>query len=87
MEPIVIILLLFGAFTLGAESTDHTKVETSESVSEPQSSGAERRAGVLTLQACLSEQRPFIYRDLTIPVTPTQMPTLSEHPESGCPDE
>jgi len=89
MEPIVIIVLLLGAFALGAESADTQPVKTPEPVSEQQPKELSGRAVQSTVQTCLSNRQPIIYRDLTIPVTPQEIP-LSVPPrraESGRTDE
>jgi len=85
MEPILVILLLFGAFTLGAETADSQTVETKALVSAQQSKDAEGRAATLSLKSCLSGRRPVLYRDLTIPFT--RQTALSVPAEPGCPDE
>ena len=89
MEPIVIIVLLLGAFALGAESADIQPVKTPEPVHEQQPIDLAGRANQLTIQACLSDRQPIIYRDLTIPVTPHQihLPVPPKHAESGRIDE
>ena len=86
MEPILIILLLFGAFTLGAESADSQMAETTESTSEQQPLGTDGRGSILSLKTCLPGRYPVIFRDLTIPFT-RQQTALPAHRETGCPDE
>jgi hypothetical protein len=81
MEPILIILLLFGAFTLGAETADSQTTEPLATVSEQQ---VQERVVALNLQACLSGRHPVLYRDLTIPFTQQALPAPHE---SECPDE
>ncbi len=83
MEPILVILLLFGAFTLGAETADSQTVETVAPVSAQQSKEAEGKAVVLSLKNCLSGPRPILYRDLTVPFTRQQMTVV----EAECADE
>jgi len=86
MEPIIVILLLFGAFTLGAGSADSQTAQSTESISEQQPQGIGGRAATLSLKTCLSERHPVIYRDLSIPFT-RQQTALPASRESGCPDE
>jgi len=86
MEPILVILLLFGAFTLGAETADTRTVETMAPVSEQQPQGTEKRAVTSSLKSCLSERRSTIYRDLIVPFT-RQQTALSAPLDSECPDE
>ena len=86
MEPIIVILLLFGAFTLGAESTGFQTIEATESINEQQQQVAERRATALSLQRCLSGRPSIIYRDLTIPFARQQI-ALPAPLDSGCIDE
>ena len=86
MEPILVILLLFGAFTLGVESTDFQAVPPAESISERQPQGREGRAATLSLKTCLSDRHSVIYRDLTVPFTRPQK-ALPSPPEPGCSDE
>ena len=77
MEPIVIILLLFGAFTLGAEIGDRPKTKTSEFITEQQPRKTAGRAVHLSLEACHAKRQSVIYRDLTVPVSssPIRMPS------------
>ena len=86
MEPILIILLLFGAFTLGVESTDFRTPPSAESISERQLQGTEGRASAFSLKTCLSDRHSTIYRDLTVPFT-RQQTALSAPLDSECPDE
>ena len=86
MEPILVILLLFGAFTLGAQSADSHTTELMAPVSRQQSRDAEGMAATLSFENCLSSRRPVLYRDLTIPFT-RQQTALSAPVEPGCPDE
>ena len=86
MEPILVILLLFGAFTLGVESADSQTAQSTESISEQQPQDTGGRAATLTLKTCLSDRHPVIYRDLTIPFTRQQIALLTPR-EPGCPDE
>jgi hypothetical protein len=86
MEPIIVILLLFGAFTLGTESTGSKPAEATETISEQQQQVAEGRATALSLQRCLSGRHSIIYRDLTLPFARQQIALPAPH-ESGCIDE
>ena len=88
MEPILVILLLFGAFTLGAGSADSQTGENTESASEQHFQDIEQRKASLSIsmKVCLSGRHPVIYRDLSIPFT-RQQTALPAPRESGCPDE
>lgn len=85
MEPILVVLLLFGAFTLGAESTGALGPEHTDPVGESQQRTTARSAAV-NLQACLEGRHPALYRDLTIPFT-LQQAVPSVPLEKACPDE
>lgn len=88
MEPIIIILLLFGAFTLGAEMGDRPEAKISESITEQQPEKPAEKAVPLSLEACQSDRQSVIYRDLTLPVSsnPTSMPS-SHQPETENSDD
>ena len=69
MEIILGILLLVGAFTLGAVSSDSTDHETSTTHME--SDGTMRQAQTVdasSLQKCQSSESVRHYRDLTVPI-------------------
>ena len=69
MEPIVIIFLLFGTFTLGAEIGDRPETNTPQSITEQQAEKPTERAVHLNLDACQSDRQSVLYRDLTVPVS------------------
>mgnify|MGYP000688786890 CR=1 FL=1 len=79
MEPIVIILLLFGAFTLGAELGGSPEAKTSESISEPQPEKPVGRGVHLSMEACYANRQSLIYRDLTLPVSSKPITKLLPH--------
>ncbi len=89
MEPIILVVLLFGAFTLGAELGDTPEAKTPEPITEQQLEKTERRALQLNLEACHSKRPLVIYRDLTIPVhsKPTRMRSSSDRPVSENADD
>ena len=77
MEPIVAILLVFGAFTLGAELGDTPETKTPESITEHQPEKGAGGTVPLSLEACQSDRQSVLYRDLAVPVpsNPTRKPS------------
>jgi len=69
MEIVLGILLLFGAFTLGAVSSDSTDHETH--IAHMESDGVTRQTqavGTSSLQKCQQGGSVRHYRDLTVPI-------------------
>ena len=90
MEIVLGILLLFGAFTLGAVSSDSTDREAD--TTQIESAGTAQQAQAIaasSLQKCQSSEATRHYRDLTIssaqPVI--QQPTHTEDDEDDGWDE
>lgn len=83
MEIILGILLFFGAFTLGAVSSDSNDHETHTTHIE--SDGATIQAQTVaasSLQKCQSSESVRHYRDLTVPIMkPVQQMTQTDEDE------
>ena len=69
MEIVLSILLLFGAFTLGAASSDSTDHETHTTRIESDEAGQHSQTVTTsTLQKCQASGSGRHYRDLTVPI-------------------
>ena len=85
MEIILGILLLFGAFTLGAVSSDSTDRETHTTKMESDGTTQQAQAvAVGSLQKCQPSESAVTYRDLTVPYAQPgdQDPTQTHDDES-----
>jgi len=90
MEIVFGILLLFGAFTLGAVSSDSTDHEThathmeSDGITHPMQAVA-----ASSLQKCQPSESARHYRDLTVPIVQpsAQQPTQTDDIEANGWDE
>ena len=81
MEIVLGILLLFGAFTLGATSSDSTDHETHATRIESDEAGQHSQTvTVSTLQKCQASGSGRHYRDLTVPIAQpvVQLPTQTD---------
>ena len=90
MEIILGILLLFGAFTLGAVSSDSADHETH--IAHMESDGATNQTqaiGTSSLQKCQSSESVRHYRDLTVPIAKpaVQQPKSTDDDEDFSWDE
>ena len=84
MEIVLGILLLFGAFTLGAVTSDSTDHETCTTRIESDEAGQYSPAVTAsTLQKCQSSRSGRHYRDLTVPIAQpvVQQPTPTDNDE------
>jgi len=69
MEIVLGILLLFGAFTLGAVTSDSTDHETHTTRIESDEAGQHSQTvTAITLQKCQASGAGRHYRDLTVPI-------------------
>ena len=78
MEIVLGILLLFGAFTLGAVTSDSTDHETRTTCIESDEAGQHSQTVIAsTLQKCQASRSGRHYRDLTVPIAQpvVQLPT------------
>ena len=81
MEIVLGILLLFGAFTLGAASSDSTDHETHTTHIESDEAGQHSQTVTAsTLQKCQASGAGRHYRDLTVPIVQPviQQPTQTD---------
>ena len=84
MEIVLGILLLFGAFTLGAVTSDSTDHETRTTCIESDEAGQHSPAVTAsTLQKCQASGSSRHYRDLTVPIAQpvVQLPTQTDDDE------
>ena len=81
MEIVLGILLLFGAFTLGAVTSDNTDHETHTTRIESDEAGQHSQTiTASTLQKCQASGSGRHYRDLTVPIAQpvVQQPTQTD---------
>jgi hypothetical protein len=81
MEIVLGILLLFGAFTLGAVTSDSTDHETHTTRIESDEAGQHSQTVTAsTLQKCQASGSGRHYRDLTVPIAQpvVQLPTQTD---------
>ena len=86
MEIVLGILLLFGAFTLGAASSDSTDHETHTTHIESDEAGQHSQTVTAnTLQKCQASGSGRHYRDLTVPIAQpvVQLPTQIDDEDDG----
>ena len=84
MEIVLAILLLFGAFTLGAVTSDSTDHETRTTCIESDEAGQDSQTVITsTLQKCQASRSGRHYRDLTVPIAQpvVQQPTQTDDDE------
>jgi hypothetical protein len=84
MEIVLGIFLLFGAFTLGAVSSDGTDHETH--TTQMESAGAVQQTQIVaasSLQNCQASESVRHYRDLTVPL----VQPAAQQPKSADDDE
>jgi hypothetical protein len=90
MEIVLGILLLFGAFTLGAVSSDSTDHEAHATHMESDGTTHQVQAvAASSLQKCQPSESAHHYRDLTVPLRQpaAQQPTQSDDIEDNGWDE
>jgi hypothetical protein len=90
MEIVLGIFLLFGAFTLGAVSSDGTDHETHTTQMESAVTAHQTQAAAASsLQNCQASESARYYRDLTISIAQPviQQPTHTEDDEDAGWDE
>ena len=81
MEIVLGLLLLFGAFTLGAVTSDSTDLETHTTHIESDEAGQHpQTVTASTLQKCQANGSGRYYRDLTVPIAQSvvQQPTQTD---------
>ena len=84
MEIVIGILLLFGAFTLGAVTSDSTDNETHTTrIESDEASQHSQSVTASTLQKCQASGTGRYYRDLTVPIAQpvVQQPTQTDDDE------
>ncbi len=90
MEIVLGLLLLFGAFTLGAVTSDSTDHETHTTRIESDEAGQHTQTVTTsTLQKCQASGSGRHYRDLTVPIAQpvVQQPTQTDDDEDDNWDE
>jgi hypothetical protein len=90
MEIVLGILLLFGAFTLGAVTSDSTDHETHTAHIESDEAGQHTQTVTIsTRQKCQASGSGRHYRDLTVPIAQpvVQQPTQTDDDEDDNWDE
>ena len=80
MEIVLGIFLLFGAFTLGAVTSDSTDHETHTTRIESEAGQHSQIVTASTLQKCQASGSGRHYRDLTVPIAQpvVQLPTQTD---------